>query len=172
MSLIVCCVSIGEWLERVFVNDAFVEDESVHLGTCDDFEMFGGRVSVEEVGIDNRHVTSFVKGLFEFIEEVLFYDLVVELLGPTDIEGEASDFASLFSRSILPPLERRWLWRVRLDQKKIHTDDVTSQRSVWCLWLVVICARKFKTTNQRCTRIALKLRHQLAKYQLKEPFES
>ena len=41
---------------------------------CGDSEMFGGRVSVEEIGIDNVDVASFV-------EKVLTHDAIVELSG-------------------------------------------------------------------------------------------
>jgi len=43
--------------------------------------MFGGWVSVEEVGVDDGDVASFtvLERLFEFVEEILFHDVIVEL---------------------------------------------------------------------------------------------
>ena len=63
-------VSVRKRHESVRVYDAFVEDESVSFSPCDDFEMFGGWVSVEEVGVDDMDVASFtvLERLFEFVE--------------------------------------------------------------------------------------------------------
>ena len=47
----------------VRVYDAFVEDESVAFGTCDDFEMLGAWVSPEEIGVDDVYVASIVEGV-------------------------------------------------------------------------------------------------------------
>ena len=56
-------------------------EESVSFSPCDDFEMFGGGVSPEEVGVDDGDVASFtvLERLFEFVEEILFHDVIVEL---------------------------------------------------------------------------------------------
>ena len=64
------CVSVWKRHVSVRVYDAFVEDESVVFGVCDDLEMFGGWVSVEEVGVDDGDVASFtvLERLFEFVE--------------------------------------------------------------------------------------------------------
>ena len=62
------CVSVRKRHESVRVYDAFVEDESVSFSPCDDFEMFGGFVSPEEVGVDDVDVASFLERLCEFVE--------------------------------------------------------------------------------------------------------
>jgi len=62
------CVSVWKRHESVRVNDAFVEDESVSFSSCDDFEMFGGWVSPEEVGVDDIDVASLLERLCEFVE--------------------------------------------------------------------------------------------------------
>jgi len=59
--------------------------------------MFGGWVSIEEVRVDDMDVaSSTILERFEFVEEILFHDVVIELLGSSYIEGEASDFATDF----------------------------------------------------------------------------
>ena len=45
----------------------FVEDESVAFGTCDDFEMLGGWVSPEEIGVNDVHVASIVEGVSKLV---------------------------------------------------------------------------------------------------------
>ena len=55
-------------MESVRVYDAFVEDESVAFGSCDDTKMFGGGVSPEEVRVDDIDVASFVEGSGDFVE--------------------------------------------------------------------------------------------------------
>ena len=57
----------------------FVEDESVVFGPCDDTRIFGGRVSPEEVRVDNVDVVSFVERSVDFVEEILLHEVIVEL---------------------------------------------------------------------------------------------
>ena len=46
---------------KVFVSTTRLkEDESVSFSPCDDFEMFGGGVSPEEVGVDDVDVASLL----------------------------------------------------------------------------------------------------------------
>ena len=59
--LFVSGVSVRKWHESVRVYDAFVEDESVAFGRCDDFEILGGWVSPEEIGVDDVYVAPFVE---------------------------------------------------------------------------------------------------------------
>ena len=59
--------------------------------------MFGGWVSPEEIGVHDVDIASFIERLLDLVEEVLAHDVVVELLGSTDIEGESSDFAADFA---------------------------------------------------------------------------
>lgn len=54
--------------------------------------MFGGRVSPEEVGINHRNVPSFIQRLRDFVQEILTHDVIVQLLGSTDIECEPCHF--------------------------------------------------------------------------------
>ena len=91
------CVSVGVGLESVLVNDPFVEDESVAFGVRCYFELFGGWVSVEEVGVDDRDVPSFVERIKNFVVEVLTHDVIVKLSGSSHIERETSDFAADFA---------------------------------------------------------------------------
>ena len=88
---------MGVGLESVLVNDPFVEDESVAFGVRCYFELFGGWVSVEEVGVDDRDVPSFVERIKNFVVEVLTHDVIVELSGSSHIERESSDFAADFA---------------------------------------------------------------------------
>ena len=97
-------VSVQKWLESVRVNDAFVEDESVAFRACGDFEMFGGRVSQEEIGVEHINVTSFVERIPDFIEEILFHDLVIQLAWSSYIEWESSDFATDFPLMCFVPV--------------------------------------------------------------------
>ena len=75
------CVAVGIGLESVLVYDPFVEDESVAFGVRCYFELFGGWVSVEEVGVDDRDVPSFVEGIKNFVVEVLTHDVIVKFTG-------------------------------------------------------------------------------------------
>ena len=43
------------------------------------FELFGGWISVEEVRVDYGDVAAFFERLCDFVEEVLSYDIIVEL---------------------------------------------------------------------------------------------
>ena len=79
------------------VYDAFVEDESLAYGACDDHEMLGGGVSPEEIGVDHIDVASFVERLSDVINQVLTHDVMVELPGSSYIEGESPDLAADFA---------------------------------------------------------------------------
>ena len=59
--------------------------------------MFGGWVSPEEIWVYDVDIASFIERLLDLVKEVLAHDVVVELLGSTDIEGESSDFAADFA---------------------------------------------------------------------------
>ena len=72
-------VSVRIGLKSVRVNDAFVEDESVAFRTIGDLELFGGRVSQEEIGVGYIHVTSFVERIPDFVEEIFFHHLVIQV---------------------------------------------------------------------------------------------
>ena len=66
-------VSVRKRLESVRAYDAFVEDEPVAFGSCDDTKMFGGGVSPEEVRVDDVNVASFVERSGDFVEEIFFF---------------------------------------------------------------------------------------------------
>ena len=78
-------VSIRVRLEGVGVYDAFVEDESVAFGACDDSEVFGGGIPPKEVGVDDINVTSFVERLGDLIDQILTHDVIIELMGSTNV---------------------------------------------------------------------------------------
>ena len=86
--------SVRKRHESVRVYDAFVEDESVAFGACYDFEMLGGGVSPEEIGVDYIDVASYVERLSDFVDQVLTHDVIVELLGSANVQGEPSHFAA------------------------------------------------------------------------------
>ena len=67
--------------------------------TGSDFEAFGGRVTCEEMGVLHIDVTTFTvfQGVEDFTQDILPYDAVAELLGPWDVQGEASNFAAHFT---------------------------------------------------------------------------
>ena len=90
-------ISIGKRGKGHRVYDAFVEDDFVAFGACNVSEMFGGGVPPKEVGVDHIDVASFVQRLLDFVEEVLTHDVIVELLGCPDIQGESPDFAADFA---------------------------------------------------------------------------
>ena len=90
-------VSVRKRFESLRVYDAFVKDKSVAFRSCDDTKMFGGGVSPEEILVDDVDVASFLERSGDFIEEILSHDVIVELPGATDIEGEAPDLAAHFT---------------------------------------------------------------------------
>ena len=59
--------------------------------------MFGGGVPPEEIGVDDINVTSFVERLGDLIDQVLTHDIIVELMGSTNVQGEPSDFTADFT---------------------------------------------------------------------------
>jgi len=88
-------VGIGHEGDRVY--DTFVEDETVAFGVRCYFELFGGWISVEVVGVDDGDVTAFLERMCDFVEEVLSHDVIVELSGASDVMREPSDFAADFA---------------------------------------------------------------------------
>ena len=94
---VVLGVSVGKRGEGGRVHDAFVEDESVAFGACDHPKMFGGGIPPEEIGIDHIDVASFVERLRDLIDQVLTHDVIVQLLGSANVQGEPSHFAADFT---------------------------------------------------------------------------
>ena len=48
--------------------------------------MFGGGIPPEEIRVDHIDVASFVKRLSDLIDQVLMYDVVVQLLGFANVQ--------------------------------------------------------------------------------------
>ena len=69
-------VSIRIGLEGVRIDHTFVKHQSISFGAWTHFELFGGWMSGEEIGID------------DVLQKVLAHDVVVELLLTTNIKGE------------------------------------------------------------------------------------
>ena len=90
-------VSVRKRGEGHRVHDAFVEDESVTFGACDHSKMFGGGIPPEESGIDHVDVASFVERLRDLVDQILTHDVIVELLGTANVQGEPSHFAADFA---------------------------------------------------------------------------
>ena len=91
------CVSIRIGLEGVRIDYTFVKHQSISFGAKTHFELFGGRMSGEEIGIDDVDVSAFIKRIRQLLQKVLTHDVVVELLLTTNIEGEPSHFAAHFA---------------------------------------------------------------------------
>ena len=128
-------VSVRKRFESVRVYDAFVEDESVAFGSCDDTKMFGGGVSPEEVRVDDVDVASFIERSGDFVEEILSHHVIVELPGAADIEGEAPDLAAHFTALSSVPVILGASGREVDDEVAIvefvgHLSEVISERDV------------------------------------------
>ena len=65
------------------VYDAFAKDECIAFGTCDDFKILGGLVSLE--GVHQIDVSPFVERLSALVDQVLTHDVTVDLPGSTHI---------------------------------------------------------------------------------------
>ena len=61
-------VSVRKRGEGHRVHDAFVEDESVTFGACDDSKMFGGGIPPKEIGVNHMDVASFVERLRDLVD--------------------------------------------------------------------------------------------------------
>ena len=72
----------------------FVKHQSISFGAWTHFELFGGRMSGEEIGIDDVDVSAFAKRIRQLLQKVLAHDVVVQLLLTTNIKGETSHFAA------------------------------------------------------------------------------
>ena len=59
--------------------------------------MFGGEISPEEIGVDHIDVASFVERVCDLIDQILTDDVIVELLGSANVQGEPSHSATYFS---------------------------------------------------------------------------
>ena len=126
-------------LESVLVYDPFVEDESVAFGVRCYFELFGGWVSVEEVGVDDRDVPSFIERIKNFIVEVLTHDVIVELSGSSHIERETSDFAADFAllgfvTVILGSSGSEFCDGISVVEFVGHVSEIVTEWNVWVLW--------------------------------------
>ena len=59
--------------------------------------MFGGGIPPEEIRVDHMDVASFVERVCDLIDQVLTHDVIVQLLGSANVEGEPSHFAAYLS---------------------------------------------------------------------------
>ena len=85
-------VRIGHEGRRI--DNVFVRDHSVLLGTGSNFEAFGVRLAREETEVRYGHVAAFpvFQRVADLAQDVVANDPVVELLGPSDVQGEPSYF--------------------------------------------------------------------------------
>ena len=91
-------VTVQVRLEGGRVYEAFVKDQPVTFGVGSLFKTFDGRIAYKEVGVDHTYFASvFVEWVGGFIKDILFHDVVIELLGARYIDSEASHFTALFS---------------------------------------------------------------------------
>ena len=98
------CVAVGKRPKGDRVHHALVEHQTVLLGAGADLKLFGGRMTREEMGVVHGHVASVVKGVGEFVEDVLPQDVVIELPGTPHVEGEAAHLAFHFATVGLVPI--------------------------------------------------------------------
>ena len=61
--------------------------------------MFGGGIPPEEIGVDFIDVASVVERLRDLIDQILTHDVIVQLLGSTNVQGEPSHFAAGFAQT-------------------------------------------------------------------------
>ena len=97
--------------------------------------MFGGGVSPEEVRVDDVDVASFIERSCDFVEEILSHDVIVELPGAADIEGEAPYLAAHFTALSPVPIILGASGREVDDEVAIvefvgHFSEVISERNV------------------------------------------
>ena len=59
--------------------------------------VFGGGIPPKEIGVDDINVTSFVERSGNLIDQVLTHDVICELMGSTNVQGEPSHFAADFT---------------------------------------------------------------------------
>ena len=90
-------VTVGIRSERVGIDDAFVEDDFVSFGFFDGFEGFGLDISSDLVRIVDSDFSRVLLGLGDFVDDVDFEKVKVELFLPSSVEGETADLAFDFS---------------------------------------------------------------------------
>ena len=59
--------------------------------------MFGGGIPPKEIGVYDINVASFVERLGDLIDQVLTHDVIVVIMGSTNVQDEPSDFAADFT---------------------------------------------------------------------------
>ena len=59
--------------------------------------MFGEGIPPKEIGVDDINVASFVERLGDLIDQVLTHDVIVELMGSTNVQDEPLYFAADFT---------------------------------------------------------------------------
>ena len=90
-------VSEGARFKGVKIDDAFFEDHSVSLGFFDCFQGFGVSISSILVGIVYGDDSWFFEGCSDFVDDVGFEKVKVQLGLPRRVEDEATYLAFRFS---------------------------------------------------------------------------
>ena len=83
-------------MRSVGVDHMLVEDHSILLGFFDGIRSFGVIVTFDLVGIVYEDDLQFVEGYSDFIDDVGFEKVKVQLTLSTHIEGESMNFAFHF----------------------------------------------------------------------------
>ena len=66
--------------------------------------MLSSGMPPEEIRVDHIDVTSFIERLSDLIDQVLTHDVIIQLLGSTDVQGEPSHFATDFTLTGFVPV--------------------------------------------------------------------
>ena len=89
-------VAVGIREEAVGIDDALVDDDFVLVGFFNSGECFGVGVSSDLVRNVQVDLTGVFFGLGDFVDEVGFEEIKVQLRLPTRVEGETADLAFNF----------------------------------------------------------------------------
>ena len=95
--MILGAVTIRERVERARIEDPFVVDQFVVFGTGSGAELIMFGIPVHAVCLDEGGDTRLVLRCPEFVQGVLFEELIAELRLSFSVEGETADLASLRS---------------------------------------------------------------------------
>ena len=96
-------VTIRERVERAGIEDPFVVNELVIFGTGSGAELIVFCVPMNAVGLSDGGDPRLVLRIQEFVQGVLFEDLVVELRLTFSIKGETADLAFSFTAAVRWP---------------------------------------------------------------------
>ena len=90
-------VSLGLRLKGVWIDYALVKDHSLSLGFFDRFQRFGVGISFDLVGILYVDDSWFVEGCSDFVDDVGFEKVKVQLGLSAHVEGESAYLTFHFS---------------------------------------------------------------------------